>query len=110
MPSSAPVNLSVDTVGPSSVLLSWLPPPPEDRNGIITHYEIYVQADPGSDSGLNFTISTNGPQTHKNIANLQSSTDYACSVAAVTVDVGPDTNKVYFTTTIQRSTYTIFLY
>ena len=47
-PSQAPVNVSVAVVSSTSVELSWTPPPPASRNGIITEYRIReVEVDTG---------------------------------------------------------------
>ena len=89
----------MSAVGVSHVLLRWFPPPQEDHNGVIKHYEINLQAKSHQGTGLNSILST---MASVYIDNLQSNTEYSCSVAAVTVAIGPASKTVNFTTDTER--------
>ena len=93
-PSSAPLNLSLHEIGSSYALLRWTPPPESDRNGVIEHYQVQLS----SSLGFNFSYNTAGSQTHLLLNSLQPSTQYTCSVAAVTVATGPASTTIHFTT------------
>ncbi|KAG8185972.1 hypothetical protein JTE90_003530 [Oedothorax gibbosus] len=56
VPSAPPDNLQVRIVGPNSATISWSPPPPQHRNGMIQGYSIRVL---DNSSHLHSHISTN---------------------------------------------------
>ncbi|XP_065903762.1 protein sidekick-1-like [Dysidea avara] len=86
VPSSPPQNVMVTSVNPSSLRVSWQPPPEIDHNGVIIGYAInYTRVgsrDMVSDTLLfGTTIATSG---------LVPFVDYSITVAAMTVDgTGP---------------------
>ena len=41
-PASAPVNITALLVTSTSLTLSWSPPPPQDHNGLLTHYHLQI--------------------------------------------------------------------
>ena len=99
VPSSPPLNFSVETTTPWSLLFSWEPPYPEHWNGILLGYVINVTTvDTGTTIKLYSDVDT---------VNLTSSiflpyTDYRCSIATFTqVGIGPYSTDV----TIQTLQY-----
>ena len=93
-PSSPPLNLTFVEIGSSYILLQWLPPLPVYHNGIIDHYLINLKD--GNSSELNITTLTSQPSA--DIGSLQPQRTYTCSVAAVTVSLGPFSSSISFTT------------
>ena len=77
-----PQNLMIISLDSTSLMVSWEHPLPQDRNGIITDYLIYVQIRDGSEDI--FMRSTNSNATTFTIENLEEFTEYNISVAAVT--------------------------
>jgi len=80
-------SLSATPVNSTALTLRWQPPPPEDRNGVITQYVVNI-------TGLSvagqepFVLHTT--ETSIVVGLLHPSYTYACEVAAVTsVGQGP---------------------
>ena len=89
-PSSPPGNFVAMPTDPRSVVLTWDPPPPEDRNGPIVGYVINVTVIATGEM-FQLTSSTNT----LSVASLKPFTRYVCIIAARTpVGLGP------FSTTI----------
>ena len=42
VPAASPHLIQSTTVNPTTVLITWQPPPPEHQNGIITAYVVHV--------------------------------------------------------------------
>lgn len=72
----------------------------EDHNGNIRFYQVNLEKSLSPGMGQNLT--TDGPQPSLLLDTLEQNTNYSCSVAAVTVSVGPTSERIYFTTEIQR--------
>ena len=77
-----PQNLMIISPVSTSLMVSWEHPLPQDRNGIITDYLIYVQIRDGSKNI--FMRNTNSNETTFTVENLEEFTEYNISVAAVT--------------------------
>lgn len=92
-PASSPVNITVTNVSPTSVSVSWAPPPTEDHNGIIRRFRLQL-----------FEAQRERLQTRSTLAtnflfdSLEENYDYSLTVAADTVDVGPYSEATNFTT------------
>ena len=71
----------------TSVLVSWIPPPEEDRNGIIQGYTIRVV---GVHTDEDFTLSVTF--TEAVVGDLHPFYSYKFTVAAVTISHGPFSN------------------
>ena len=85
------VSVSPD---PYSVLLTWNPPPSEDRNGPIIGYIINVTV---LQTGEKFQLSSNVPTLL--VESLRPFTTYVCVFAALTpVGIGPFSNTYIITT------------
>ena len=69
-----------------SISLTWDAPPYESQNGIISQYVIHIVEDDTSATTLYYSNTTN-----KTVNGLHPYYIYKCSVAAVTVDIGPYT-------------------
>ena len=87
VPETAPLQFTVQATDSRILVLSWEPPLPEDRNGIITNYTINItEMETGTQSQLvadNTTITALPLHPHYT---------YSCTVAAETsVGLGPYT-------------------
>ena len=85
-PASSPTNVMVTHNSPTSVSVSWDPPPIQDWNGIIDEYSVELVEE---------TTRTRWHRTAINNATqflfdfLEESYNYSVRVAAVTVSAGP---------------------
>lgn len=94
-PNAAPRNFSAVVESAFSANFSWLPPEPENQNGIITSYVINITDD---DSGDSFEVSTTNTSLTLD-SSLRPYRTYTCSMAAETsVGQGPFSSEVNFTT------------
>ena len=88
-----PQNLMIISPDSTSLMLSWDHPLPQDRNGIITDYLIYVQISDGSEEI--FMRNANSNETTFTVEGLEEFIEYNISVAAVTgAGEGNETGKV----------------
>ena len=69
----------------TSLVLSWVPPPVENRNGDIQHYTIAI-TETETGERFNRTVSN---YTSMLLTQLHPYYRYKCQVAAVTVEIGP---------------------
>ena len=93
-PSSAPISLSSNVLNPTSVMLTWSPPPTADQNGVITAYTVIIT---NSDMSERDVYVTN--MTTITVASLNPYTTYEYSVAAnTTVGIGPYSINLAFQT------------
>ena len=83
-PSEPPRNVSVTATNATAVIVTWLPPLPEHRNGIILSYSLRVVGTHTGDD-LTFTVSS----TSIVVPSLHPFYDYRFTVAAVTIAQGP---------------------
>ena len=89
-------------MGPTSIFLSWNPPPLEDQNGIIRHYEVVLVALETGETHVHTSA------THSvTVSSLQPFTNYSCRVAAETVASGPYTEEITVQTTPAGKNYCI---
>ena len=79
----------MSALSPTSVMISWNPPPPEHQNGIIVGYVIRVT---GVDAAENIELSVNNRNI--TVPSLHPFYTYRFSVAAVTIAFGPFNNPV----------------
>ena len=85
-PTHVPRSISYEILGATSFLLRWLPPPEEHHHGIIREYRANAVEET---SGRVFTLTTPGNTTEVVFENLHPFYLYNCTVAAITVDLGP---------------------
>lgn len=92
-PSGNVQNLSGIAVHSQALLLTWMPPPVNEQNGIIRSYEVYVTE---TETGIlkNYTTSS----TNITLADLHPFYTYSCVISAITVSEGPASNPVIITT------------
>ncbi|XP_061108053.1 receptor-type tyrosine-protein phosphatase delta-like [Conger conger] len=86
-PSAPPRDVKCSSPSSTTILVSWLPPPVESQNGIITQYTVhYAAAEEGPPSRQ---VSNLPPESSQHLLeNLEKWTEYRVSVSAHT-DVGP---------------------
>ena len=83
-PSHHPQNIIEQVLGPTSIHLSWSPPPEEHHNGVVRSYRVNVTE---VETGRKLRYSTGSAEIV--IRNLHPYYLYNCTVTAVTVDEGP---------------------
>ncbi|XP_069482039.1 receptor-type tyrosine-protein phosphatase delta isoform X4 [Ambystoma mexicanum] len=87
-PSAPPQDIRCTSPSSTSILVSWLPPPVEKQNGIITEYAIkYVGLD-GEDVKPHDILDISSDTTQYLLEHLEKWTEYQITVTAHT-DVGP---------------------
>ena len=93
-PSSAPVGISTIFMSSFSVALKWLPPPPTERNGIITGYNITIE-----DTMSSYIINFRSFRLNFTVNSLHPFTIYQYKIAAYTVvGLGPYSILSFFQT------------
>ena len=90
-PSSPPQNVMVASFDPSSLMVSWQPPPAIDHNGPITGYVInYTRV--GSSDMMSVNVTSGTVYT---ISELVTYVIYSVTVAAMNVNgTGPFSNSI----------------
>ena len=68
----------------TSIFLTWEPPPLEDQNGIIRHYEVTLVAIQTGETHIRTSTITS-----ISVTSLRPYTMYNCTVAAETIATGP---------------------
>ena len=88
-PSGPPQNVSAVVLSATHLLLSWEPPPNEEQNGVIEYYVVTICQ---FESNICYTYYIEDLQY--NVQNLHPYYMYECTVAAVTVDLGPSSSPI----------------
>ena len=95
-PSSPPLGVAGEVLGPSAISFSWEAPPPQGQNGIIVSYTIRVTEVP---TNTTTTYQRDGSRTEILINSLHPFYEHRCRVAAETaVGLGPFSAPVTVTT------------
>lgn len=95
-PSGPPQNFNI-VVNVTTLFVSWEPPLPEDRNGVIISYTLSCLAD-GDDEVEDLSLDLN-PVLEIDLYNLAPQTDYYCGITASTsVGNGPASDSIPVTT------------
>ena len=81
VPSSSPQNVTVESVNPASLMVSWRPPVIKDRNGPITGYLIQYTRVGLNDMSMNVTS-----EIETVLRRLDPYVNYSVIVAAMTVN------------------------
>ncbi len=90
MPDEYPSNFTVEVTSPTSVYLSWEPPPDENHHGVIIQYVINVTV---VETGERFQLTSE--TTYLEVTNLRPYRTYVCVIAAATsVGLGPFSSTV----------------
>ena len=86
-PRSPPQNITVSVINSTALQLVWIPPPSEDRNGVITGYTVNVTL--GSSSQAAQTV-VPADSVSLTVSNLRSYRLYTVTIAVTnTVGSGP---------------------
>ncbi len=95
VPSAAPVGIAAKALGPSTVEVTWEPPPPQERNGVIIAYVITVFE---QETGGVTDFVKNGSDSSIVVSHLHPYYNYRCSVSAATaIGTGPAAHAVVLT-------------
>lgn len=76
------------SAGSTTVRVSWVPPPADRRNGIITQYSVAYEAVDGEDRGRHVVDGISREHSNWDLVGLEKWTEYRVWVRAHT-DVGP---------------------
>jgi hypothetical protein len=85
-PASPPQNMSIRVVSSQSISVTWIPPPPEDQNGIITSFIILVH---NVLSGESMLYQRESHHSKLVVEFLHPYYEYDVSMAAETIEMGP---------------------
>ena len=94
-PSSPPQILHAESLSSTVILITWVPPPSEDWNGIIQSYTLIIVE---VVSNTTFTYQQQAQQTQLLIESLHPYYAYTLTLAAETVKLGPFTSPLTITT------------
>ncbi|GFU30687.1 roundabout homolog 2 [Nephila pilipes] len=93
VPSAPPDNLQVRVIGPKIATISWSPPPPQHRNGLLQGYSIRIL---DNSSQLHAQITTNATTTSVTLTNLTIGSVYNIKAAALTASgMGPFSPSIH---------------
>ena len=90
-PSTAPITPNVLVQSPTAVLFSW--GSPVVANGIVQEYQLNINE---TDTGEMFQFTTSGLSIE--VGSLHPFYTYTWAVAAVTVEIGPFSERLMFST------------
>lgn len=92
-PSAPPQEVKCVSTSSTTIRVSWVPPPAQSRNGVITQYSIAYQAVEGEDSTKHVVEGIGHEHSSWEINNLEKWTEYKVWVRAHT-DVGPGPESI----------------
>lgn len=97
-PHSPPTSIEIPSTDKRTVTISWQPPIPEDRNGIITYYLIVVY---NLDFMVNnITVNVSGTLLSYTVTGLEEYSTHRCEISAGTsIGSGPFSSPTEFMTT-----------
>ncbi|XP_051044576.1 receptor-type tyrosine-protein phosphatase F isoform X10 [Phodopus roborovskii] len=87
-PSAPPQKVTCVSTGSTTVRVSWVPPPADSRNGIITQYSVAYEAVDGEDRKRHVVDGISREHSSWDLLGLEKWTEYRVWVRAHT-DVGP---------------------
>ncbi|XP_074236785.1 receptor-type tyrosine-protein phosphatase F isoform X13 [Saimiri boliviensis] len=87
-PSAPPQKVTCVSTGSTTVRVSWVPPPADSRNGVITQYSVAYVAVDGEDRGRHVVEGISREHSSWDLVGLEKWTEYRVWVRAHT-DVGP---------------------
>lgn len=90
VPTGPPQGVDVQSENSTTLALSWQPPSPESRNGIIIHYTVNITEMETGRVLLLTAMNTTTLRVHA----LHPFYTYTCVVAAVTIGLGPYSTPV----------------
>ena len=83
--------MSVTFVNATALFLRWLPPPPDQQNGIIVQYTIIV-TELSTSTSIDIVSTSN--KTYTVVGNLHPFYQYDIQVAAGTISTGPPSDSI----------------
>lgn len=86
-PSIPPSSFEAVVLSATSIFFAWEPPPPEYHNGIIRQYIVILDS-----QDLSMKIRSYTSETSITVSNLHPYTVYFCTVAAVTIVTGVESD------------------
>uniref|UniRef100_A0A669PUG5 Receptor-type tyrosine-protein phosphatase F n=1 Tax=Phasianus colchicus TaxID=9054 RepID=A0A669PUG5_PHACC len=92
-PSAPPQEVECVSTSSTTIRVSWVPPPVQSRNGVITQYSIAYQAVEGDDSTKHVVDGIGREHSSWEIKDLEKWTEYKVWVRAHT-DVGPGPESI----------------
>ncbi|KAK9404352.1 receptor-type tyrosine-protein phosphatase F [Crotalus adamanteus] len=92
-PSAPPQEVACVSISSTTIRVSWVPPPAQSRNGVITQYSIAYQAVEGEDSTKHVVEGIGHEHSSWEISNLEKWREYKVWVRAHT-DVGPGPESI----------------
>uniref|UniRef100_A0A0M3HY64 Neogenin n=1 Tax=Ascaris lumbricoides TaxID=6252 RepID=A0A0M3HY64_ASCLU len=100
LPSMPPTDVRAEAVSSTSIQVQWSPPPPEERNGVITGYRIKYKTKLRGTKGN--TLVVDGNDVSYTITGLDPATQYMVRVAAVNQNgSGPNSEWVHVDTPLE---------
>uniref|UniRef100_F1KRH1 Netrin receptor DCC n=1 Tax=Ascaris suum TaxID=6253 RepID=F1KRH1_ASCSU len=100
LPSMPPADVRAEAVSSTSIQVQWSPPPPEERNGVITGYRIKYKTKLRGTKGN--TLVVDGNDVSYTITGLDPATQYMVRVAAVNQNgSGPNSEWVHVDTPLE---------
>ncbi|XP_039179221.1 receptor-type tyrosine-protein phosphatase F isoform X2 [Crotalus tigris] len=92
-PSAPPQEVACVSISSTTIRVSWVPPPAQSRNGVITQYSVAYQAVEGEDSTKHVVEGIGHEHSSWEISNLEKWREYKVWVRAHT-DVGPGPESI----------------
>ncbi|XP_068055179.1 receptor-type tyrosine-protein phosphatase F isoform X12 [Anomalospiza imberbis] len=92
-PSAPPQEVECVSTSSTTIRVSWVPPPAQSRNGVITQYSIAYQAVEGDDNTKHVVDGIGRERSSWEIKDLEKWTEYKVWVRAHT-DVGPGPESI----------------
>lgn len=92
-PSAPPQEVECVSTSSTTIRVSWVPPPAQSRNGVITQYSIAYQAVEGDDNTKHVVDGIGREHSSWEIKDLEKWTEYKVWVRAHT-DVGPGPESI----------------
>ncbi|KAM9008060.1 receptor-type tyrosine-protein phosphatase F isoform 9-T12 [Guaruba guarouba] len=92
-PSAPPQDVECVSTSSTTIRVSWVPPPAQSRNGVITQYSIAYQAVEGDDNTKHVVDGIGREHSSWEIKDLEKWTEYKVWVRAHT-DVGPGPESI----------------
>ena len=92
VPTLGPESVMLMAINSTTLLVSWVPPPFEQQNGIIREYRVNITE---RETGMVYHLAT--AATSLTVPSLHPFYTYDCIVAAVTISEGPYSGEVNIT-------------
>jgi len=100
IPSAPPGNLRAGTMNSTAAIISWTPPPPQHRNGVLQLYHVKIE----TNRSVHADMRINATTTSIVVANFSLDTTYIVRAVAYTnKGAGPFSTPVFFTLDLSAS-------